>query len=241
VLGPPPPGAAVGGAADDAPAAADVETLAERLAEQGADRLSDAELVALLIGRRGRARDDDRAAADLLDAFRSLRRMAVATPAEIARVAGAPLGSAARLAAAFALGRRTAARRWTRGAPLKTSLDVFERFHPVLRDATKERFLAVLLDGRNRVLRADAVSEGTLTSSLVHPREVFAPAMREAASALVCVHNHPSGDPEPSVEDVEITRRLVAASEILGIRLLDHVVIGDGAYASFLDRGWIAR
>ena len=96
---------------------------------------------------------------------------------------------------------------------------------------------AVLLDGKNRVLRDERVSEGSLTSSLVHPREVFAPAIRESASAMVFVHNHPSGDPEPSPEDLEITRRLCAVGELVGIPVLDHVVIGDGAFVSFLDRG----
>jgi len=101
----------------------------------------------------------------------------------------------------------------------------------------KEQFWAVLLDGKNRVLREERVSEGSLTASLVHPREVFAPAIRESAGALVLVHNHPSGDPTPSVEDVEITRRLCAVADLVGIRVLDHVVVGDGAFVSFLERG----
>ena len=88
-------------------------------------------------------------------------------------------------------------------------------------------------------MREDLISEGILTASLVHPREVFAPAIREAASALLLVHNHPSGDPEPSPEDLEITRRLVAAGELVGIRVVDHVVIGEGCYVSFLERGLI--
>ena len=99
----------------------------------------------------------------------------------------------------------------------------------------------MLLDAKNRVMRDEAISEGSLTSSLVHPREVFATAIRESAGGLVCVHNHPSGDPEPSPEDMDITRRLCAVGELVGIRVLDHVVIGDGRYVSFLDRGWIGQ
>jgi DNA repair protein RadC len=102
-----------------------------------------------------------------------------------------------------------------------------------------ERFIGVFLDGKNRVMREHVISEGILTASLVHPREVFAPAMREHAAALLVVHNHPSGDPEPSPEDVEVTQRLVAVGELVGIRVLDHVVIGDGRYVSFLERGLI--
>ncbi len=95
----------------------------------------------------------------------------------------------------------------------------------------------MLLDGKNCVMREDLVSEGILTASLVHPREVFAPAIREAAAGIVLIHNHPSGDPEPSPEDLEVTRRLCAVGELIGIRVLDHVVIGDGRYVSFLERG----
>jgi len=96
-----------------------------------------------------------------------------------------------------------------------------------------------MLDGKNRVIREICVSEGILTASLVHPREVFVPAIRESAAGIVLVHNHPSGDPEPSPEDLEVTHRLTAVGELIGIRVLDHVVIGDGRYVSFLERGLI--
>ena len=101
----------------------------------------------------------------------------------------------------------------------------------------KEQFHIVMLDGKNRILREERISEGILTASLVHPREVFAPAIREAAAGLVLIHNHPSGDPEPSPEDREVTRRLVAVGELVGIRILDHVIVGDGRYVSFIERG----
>jgi DNA repair protein RadC len=126
------------------------------------------------------------------------------------------------------------------GRPLKSSGDIFAAFHPRLRDLKKERFLSVLVDAKNRVLREDLISVGTLTASIVHPREVFAPAIREGANGLLLIHNHPSGDPDPSPEDLEVTRRLCAAGELLGIRILDHIVIGDGTYASFLERGILA-
>jgi DNA repair protein RadC len=145
--------------------------------------------------------------------------------------------TALRLCAAFALGRRIHAERLVVGRTLRASHEIFEAFHGRLRDLKKERFLAVLLDARNRVIREDLVSEGILTASLVHPREVFAHAIRESAWGIVLVHNHPSGDPEPSGEDLEITRRLASVGEIVGIRILDHVVIGDHRYVSFLERG----
>jgi DNA repair protein RadC len=175
----------------------------------------------------------------VLSEFRSLRAAGTASPAELRARAGLSPRAAARLAAAFALGRRAAAEPLRKGLLFRSSRDIFERYHPLLRDARRERFYAVLLDAKNRVLREERISEGSLTASLVHPREVFAVAIRESAGGLVVVHNHPSGDPEPSPEDLEVTKRLCAVGELVGIRVLDHVVVGDGAYVSFLDRGWI--
>ena len=100
-----------------------------------------------------------------------------------------------------------------------------------------ETFAVVCLDGKNRMLHVEEVAKGTLTASLAHPREIFFSAVKVRAAALICVHNHPSGDPEPSREDMDVTKRLVEAGKILGIRLLDHVVIGDQRYFSFADEG----
>jgi DNA repair protein RadC len=125
------------------------------------------------------------------------------------------------LAAAVEIGRRLAARRLRAGSRSERPADVYRHFHPSLRHVPHERFLVVLLDGRHRVLRQELVSQGTLTASLVHPREVFRPALREAAAALILVHNHPSGDPTPSREDREVTARLRRAGEILGVPVLD--------------------
>ena len=157
-------------------------------------------------------------------------------PGELSTRFGMPTATAARVAAAFALGRRVEhARR-----PLRPSMRSPRRVHELvaveLRGLERERFLVLLLDGKHRLKRRELVSEGTLTTSLVHPREVFRPAVRESAAAVVVVHNHPSGDPEPSLEDVEVTRRLIEAGRLLGIPLLDHVVVGDGRFASLRER-----
>ena len=202
----------------------------ERLLAAGADALTTRDLLGLLTARP---------ADGLLRRYGTLRRLAKASPMELVREPGVGRASAVRLSAALALGRRLHAERLPRGRRLARSAEIFEAFHARLRDLRKERFLAVLLDAKNRVLREDLVSEGILTASLVHPREVFGPAIREAAAGLVLVHNHPSGDPEPSPEDLEVTRRLCAVGELVGIRVLDHVVVGDGRYVSFLERGLI--
>ncbi len=116
---------------------------------------------------------------------------------------------------------------------------MYAHFRARLRHVRQESFFALLLDSRHRLIREVEVSRGSLNQSLVHPREVFAPALREAAAALVVVHNHPSGDPEPSREDVEVTRRLSEAGEILGVRLVDHVVTGAEEFRSFARMGWL--
>lgn len=120
---------------------------------------------------------------------------------------------------------------------LRTSADVYKAFHERFDRSDREEFLVVPLDGKNRALGFHVVSVGTLTASLVHPREVFKIVLLANAAAIIVVHNHPSGDPTPSAEDIAITQRLQEAGDLLGIRILDHVVIGDGRYVSFADDG----
>jgi DNA repair protein RadC len=223
-----------GGAPDVAHAP---EPLYARVRREDPERLGDADLLGVLLGSP-RARSAEARALRLLGRFGTLRRLACATPGELV-TRGVPPAAAVRIAAAFALGRRAAQQPLQSGAVVRSSADIFERFRHALRDVKRERFLCVLLDAKNRVMREEVVSEGGLTSAPVHPREVFATAIREHALSLVLVHNHPSGDPEPSPEDHEITRRLVSAGDLLGIHIADHIVIGEGRYVSFLERGWI--
>ena len=117
--------------------------------------------------------------------------------------------------------------------------DLCNHFHPRVRNLRHEVFTIVLLDAKNAIIREATVSEGTLTHSLVHPREVFQLAIRESAAAVILLHNHPSGDPTPSQEDRVLTSRLISAGQVLGIRVLDHLVVGDGRYVSFADQGWM--
>ncbi|MCE9593076.1 MAG: DNA repair protein RadC [Planctomycetes bacterium] len=139
----------------------------------------------------------------------------------------------------FRLARALAATRRAERDAVRSPRAVYEACEGELRGLDRETFHALALDGKHRLLRRYMVSVGTLTTSLVHPREVFRPALRFGAVSLVVVHNHPSGDPEPSPEDEEVTRRLVQAGRVLGVPLLDHVVIGDGRYVSLAERlGW---
>lgn len=203
----------------------------ERLSTLGPESLEDAELLALLLRTGTRGRPAHALARELLGG-QGLACLARTLAAELERHEGVGPTKAATLLAAFEIGRRIAERRLEHGQPIRGPEDVFRHFHARLRDMPHEQFHLLLLDGRHRVLREVMASRGTLTASLVHPREVFRPALREGAAALIVVHNHPSGDPAPSLEDREVTRRLVQAGALLGVPLLDHVVVAE--------RGWVS-
>jgi DNA repair protein RadC len=209
----------------------------ERLAAQGAEALADAELVALILRTGAAGQPAVELARILLSRPSGLRGLSRALPAELRAAPGVGAAKAAALAASFELGRRVAGRRLRPGDPIRSAADVHRHFYPQLRDAPRERFLVLLLDGRHRVIRPVVASEGTLTASLVHPREVFAPALKEPAAAVVLVHNHPSGDPTPSREDREVTARLCAAGDLLGIPVLDHVVVAEQGFVSLREEG----
>ncbi|MGQ0553473.1 MAG: JAB domain-containing protein [Planctomycetota bacterium] len=167
---------------------------------------------------------------DLLSAGGGLERLARMGPreleSELRGVTGLPRLTGLRLASALELGRRAARVELPTGQVVRGLADLEPHLRSMLDGRLKEQFIVVLLDARNRPLRTERVSEGCLTWSVVHPREVFAPAVRESAGAVIVAHNHPSGDPTPSAQDVEVTGRLARAGELLGIPLLDHIVVG---------------
>ncbi len=212
----------------------------EKLLKGGAEQLTDAELLALVL-RTGDAAAGKSAidlGRDLLQAFDGdLRKLAAATITETCRVKGAGLAKAASVKAALELGKRFRSRRMETMERFTSPRQVFDYFHHAYRDARKEYFFVLLLDGKNRIIRKVPISEGSLNQSIVHPREVFNPAVRDSAAAVILIHNHPTGDPAPSREDTEITRRLKEAGDLLGIRVLDHIIIGDERYTSFADLG----
>lgn len=210
----------------------------ERLWALGPAALTGAELLAILIGTGGPGIRVGDVAGGLLAAHEgSLRRLAARPPAELLRAAGVGSTKAARLVAAFEIGTRLA--REERPPPPRISEpeDVVRRFSARLRDLTVEEFHLLALDSQSRVLREVLVTRGLLNSSLVHPREVFRPAIAEAAAGIIVVHNHPSGDPTPSAEDRAVTRQLVAAGQLLDLPLYDHVIIAGDRFVSFASAG----
>ena len=178
-------------------------------------------------------------AREVLMKFNSLKAIEDASVAEFSDIKGIGGSKVAQLKAAFELGRRLLQEgnnEARRNPSFRNSREVYDYFRPRFYGLKKERFLCVLLDSKNRVFREKVVSEGTLTSSLVHPREVFRYAIKEAAAAVLFIHNHPSGDTHPSRDDVSITRRLVETGKVVGINVLDHIVIADGAYLSLMEK-----
>lgn len=222
------------------PAPARTERPAERLRREGEDALTGTELTALVLSGKGLAEAEALAAARrLLGEAGSLRDLAARPLKELAAVEGMSEELALRLRAALALARRWNVEVREQGRQFKTGRDFFEFFAPRLRHLKKETFFVVLLDQKNRYMAAEPVSTGTLTGSLVHPREVFRPAIREAAAAVAFVHNHPSGNPKPSKDDLEITARLLEVGKLVGLRVLDHVIVGEEGYFSFVEEGLI--
>ncbi len=207
----------------------------QRLWHEGAGVLSDAELVSILLGTGSRDIAVAALSSILLERIGGLRGLATAHPAELSRIAGVGEAKAARLLAAVEIGRRVGGSPWRRGESFLDAKQVYEHFAPRLRDERRELFLAAYLDVRRRLIGEEVISCGSLVASIVHPREVFRPAVRLAAASVIAVHNHPSGDPAPSAEDWAVTDRLRRSGETLGIELLDHVVIGDGAWTSLRD------
>jgi len=209
----------------------------ERMAEAGPDALNDAELLAILIGSGRREVSAVDLSQRLLNQFGGLRGLSERAIAELCSVEGIGLAKATRILAGLCLARRLSSEFLKRGVSFRGSQQVFDYFHPKLRSEKQEKFLAVLLDAKNRIIRWVQISSGGLTGSAVNPRDVLRHALVESASAVIFVHNHPSGDPAPSRDDLAVTQRLVKAGEIMGIRVLDHVIIGDETYTSLADQG----
>lgn len=215
----------------------DGERPRERLQREGAEALALVELLALLIRTGARGRGALQLAHALVERFGSLDALARAGDAELGAVPGMGPAKTASLRAAFELGGRLARAPLEPGLRLHSPEQVAAHFGARMRRYRQEVFVVLLLDSRHRLIGEVEVSRGSLNQSLVHPREVFAPALRESAAAILVLHNHPSGDPQPSREDHEVTRRLVRAGEILGIRVVDHLVLGGESFTSFARTG----
>jgi DNA repair protein RadC len=207
----------------------------ERLLRLGPAALGDHELVAVLLGTGVRARDALAVAGHLLAEIDGVAGLARCAPERLCRLRGVGPSRAVRLIAAIELGRRALAGPRPARPRLSTPAAVGAYLLPDHSRYREERFGVLLLDTKHRVVRVVLLAQGTLDASLVHPREVFRAAAEHSAAAVVLFHNHPSGDPSPSVDDLQLTRRLVEAGELMGIAVIDHVVLGDGRWQSVRD------
>jgi DNA repair protein RadC len=204
------------------------------------ERLSSAELLGIILRTGSGSRSAIDLGRELIHKFGNLHNLESASIAQICEIPGIGPAKAVEIKAAIELGRRIVQPAADTRDGLKSvasSRDVFDLFRPHFKAMTQEEFLLLALNTKNKIQRHFTISRGTLNSSIVHPRDVFKPALTEAAAGVIFVHNHPSGDPAPSPEDHALTRRLVEAGNILGIKVLDHVIVGSQRYYSFADEG----
>ncbi len=211
----------------------------ERLLALGAEKVSNAELLAVIL-RTGSLRDTALDLAQMiLTRAGKLRELPYLTVEELTEIRGIGPAKAVQVKAALELGRRMVVASRGYNVDITSPEDVFNYMMEEMRYLEQEEFRIILLNIKNKVLGVETVFRGGLNSSIVHPREIFRLALRRSAASLILLHNHPSGDPTPSGEDISVTRRLVDAGEIMGINILDHIVMGEGRFLSFREKGLI--
>ena len=211
----------------------------ERLLKYGAHNLSDAHLLAIILRTGGGGKSAIDLAIEILNSFGTLKRIDNASPGEFVSYKGIGKAKVAQVKAAFELGRRLLDEPLEKGPVFSSCQDVFLYYNQRFKNFKKEVFRCALLDAKNRIFRDYRISEGTLTNSLIHPREAFREAIKESAASVIFIHTHPSGDASSSQEDILITERLVDTGKIIGIRVLDHLIIGDKKYTSMMEEGYI--
>lgn len=209
----------------------------EKFLKSGGESMSDAELLAILLRTGSGKITAVDLAKGVLKEFGTLEELARRPVQDLVRFHGLGSVKALSLLAAFEVGRRTASVGRSGKLQIRGPEDVVNRFQPLLRDLKHETFRVLLLDSANHLMRDVKVSDGILNSSLVHPREVFRPAILELAAGIILLHNHPSGNPEPSAEDREVTKQIVDAGKIVGIPVHDHIIITASSFTSFAERG----
>jgi len=209
----------------------------ERLQKFGPEALSAQELLALIIGRGIPRKSVMSIAQELLAKFGNVKAISQASIEELSQIKGIGLAKAAQIKACFELGRREELEPELKNFDIKDPEAVVKAIRASIKDKAKEHFKLILLNPRNKIIGISTISIGTLNASLVHPREVFKDAIVHSAASVVLAHNHPSGDPEPSEDDITITKRLVEAGKILGIEVIDHIIIGKNDYYSFRAKG----
>jgi len=209
----------------------------ERLKQFGPEALSAQELLALIIGRGVSKKSVMTIAQELLIKFGNVKAISEATIEELSQIKGIGFAKAVQIKACFELGKRQDLEPELKDFDIKEPQSIVKAIRASIKDKAKEHFKLILLNARNKILGISTISIGSLNASIVHPREVFKDAIVHNAYSVVLAHNHPSGDPEPSEDDLKMTRKLVESGKILGIEVLDHLIIGKNAFYSFKEEG----
>lgn len=205
----------------------------ERLAQYGAATLSSVELLALILGRGTRGEPVMMIAQKLISRFGSLENISTASVEDLQKIKGLGLAKASQLKACFEISLRLQSPASSSNKIIiKSPKDIFKILKPKIGHFTKEHFIVISCDTRNGIIAMDTVSIGILNASLLHPREVFETAIRRHAATIVLVHNHPSGNPDPSDADIDITRKMHQAGEIIGIGVMDHIIVAKDSFSS---------
>lgn len=208
----------------------------ERLKQFGPEALSAQELLALIIGRGVSKKSVMTIAQELVIKFGNIKAISEATIEELSQIKGIGFAKAAQIKACFELGKRMDLEPELKDFDIKNPQSVVKAISASIKDKAKEHFKLILLNARNKILGISTISIGSLNASIVHPREVFKDAIMHNAYSVVLAHNHPSGDPEPSEDDLAMTRRLIETGKILGIEVIDHIIITKNGYFSFKER-----
>jgi DNA repair protein RadC len=209
----------------------------ERLKQLGAENLSLQELLALIIEKGNKQHNVLQLAQELISHFGNLDNIKNASLEELKQIKGVGLATACKIKAALEIGKRSNKSFRQYRQEIKKPADVFKLLKPLIGDKKKEHFVLLSLDTKNHIINLDTISIGSLNVSLAHPREIFQTAIKNSAATIILAHNHPSGDSSPSDNDLRITKRLSEISKLLGIRLIDHIIIGQNGYYSFSDQG----
>jgi len=209
----------------------------EKLLLRGAQSLSDAELVAILLRTGKKGKSVIEIARELINSEGNLAMLATKSVDSLQKISGIGKDKAAALAAAFELSRRILSQpKWLSNKKITSPQDVAEIFIPILRDDNKEKFIVVCLNSANKIIKHEIISVGNLNSSVVHPREIFKVAIDNSSASIILIHNHPSGNPEPSNEDIRITKKIVETGKIMDIPVFDHLIIAGETYTSLVEK-----
>lgn len=211
----------------------------ERLLSDGPESLSNQELLAILLRTGTKDESVLQLAQRLLHHFEGLRLLKDATVEEMTSIKGIGAAKAIQILAAIELGRRISRLSYDERYVIRSPEDGAKYLMDDMRFLSQEHFVAIYLNTKNQVIHRKTVFIGSLNASIVHPREVFKEAIKRSAASVICAHNHPSGDPTPSREDIEVTKRLAECGRIIGIELLDHLIIGDQKFISLKEKGYV--